>query len=101
MLILIAGCTGNVGQKCIAAALSRHHQVRGLGRTPSKLPSELFKSLESFVTLTSSYDVGALNTAVTGVDPVICAYSGMPQLALEGQLFLLRACERAGIKRYI
>ena len=29
---------------------------------------------------------------------MICAYAGLPELVLDGQLLLLRAAERAGIK---
>lgn len=34
-------------------------------------------------------------------DAIICAYSGIPELALEGQLLLLRAAERAGVTRFL
>lgn len=44
------------------------------------------------------YDIAALERAVDGVDAVVCAYAGLPELALEGQLLLLRAAERAGVK---
>lgn len=99
MLILIAGITGNIGKHAAAHALSQGHTVRGLGRNPSKLPANL--TLESFITSTAYHDVAALDRAVAGVDAVICAYGGMPELHLDAQLLLLRACERAGIKRFL
>ena len=40
-------------------------------------------------------------SAVHGVDAIICAYAALPELALEGQLLLLRAAERAGVKRFV
>lgn len=101
MLVLIAGITGNLGQKLASSLLSRGHQVRGLGRSPSKLPPALGPLLESFVESTSYYDVPALDTACTGVDAVICAYLGTPELLLDGQLLLLRAAERAGATKYV
>lgn len=101
MLILIAGITGNIGAHAAAHALSQGHKVRGLGRNPSKLPDKVSSELESFVTSSSYYDIAALEKAVAGVDAVICAYAGMPELHLDAQLVLLRACERAGIKRYL
>lgn len=101
MLILIAGITGNIGHHAAAYALSQSHQVRGLGRSPSKLPAKIKEDLESFVTSSSYYDVGALETACTGVDAIICAYSGMPELHLDAQLLLLRAAERAGVNRFL
>jgi hypothetical protein len=101
MLILVAGITGNIGAYAAAHALSRGHTVRGLGRNPSKLPAATSAALEDFVTSSSYYDIAALDRAVAGVDAVICAYMGMPELHLDAQLLLIRACERAGIKRYL
>ncbi|KAL1614111.1 hypothetical protein SLS56_012187 [Neofusicoccum ribis] len=46
----------------------------------------------------SIYDIAALDRAVAGVDAVICAYAALPEILLEGQLLLLRAAERAGVK---
>lgn len=101
MIILIAGITGNIGAYAAAHALSQGHTVRGLGRNPTKLPEKTAAALESFVTSSSYYDIAALDRAVAGVDVVICAYGGMPELHLDAQLILLRACERAGVKRYL
>jgi hypothetical protein len=101
MLILIAGITGNIGAHAAAHALSQSHTVRGLGRNPSKLPKPTAAALEDFVTSTSYYDIAALDRAVAGVDAVICAYMGIPELHLDAQLLLIRACERAGVKRYL
>lgn len=39
-----------------------------------------------------------LCTAVRGADLVMCAYQGSPELLLEGQLLLVRAMERVGVK---
>lgn len=101
MLILIAGITGNMGQALLRAALSQGHQVRGLSRSPDKLSPEFHSSLESFITSSTYYDLPAIEKAVTGVDAIICAYANVPGLTLEGQLILLRAAERAGVKRYV
>lgn len=101
MIILIAGITGNVGAHAAAHAISQGHTVRGLGRNPSKLPKTTAAGLENFVTSSSYYDIAALDRAVAGVDAVICAYMGMPELHLDAQLLLIRACERAGVKRYL
>ena len=98
MLILIAGITGNVGHHAARAGLARGHQIRGLGRSPNKLDQTLAAQLESFVTSTTYYDIPALEKAVRNVDAVVCAYSGIPEMALDGQLLLLRAAERAGVK---
>ncbi|KAJ4141966.1 hypothetical protein NW754_014755 [Fusarium falciforme] len=101
MLVLIAGATGNLGQKLIDSLYSHGHQVRALGRNPSKLEPSRREKLESFVQSEAYYDIPALDRACKGVDVVICAYQGIPQLQLEGQLLLLRAAERAGVKTYV
>jgi hypothetical protein len=102
MLILIAGVSGNLGQLLASSALSRGHTVRGLGRSITSIPSALLPKLESFVPITSySEDIPALDKACSGVDAVICAYSYTSPLSpLDSQLLLLRAAERAGIKRF-
>ncbi|KAK3637566.1 hypothetical protein LTR56_013569 [Elasticomyces elasticus] len=98
MLILIAGITGGLGQRLATVALSRGLSVRGLGRSPDKLPADLAARLESFVESETYYDIPALDKAVASVDAVIDAYSPHPVLDLDAQLLLLRAAERAQIK---
>lgn len=98
MLILIPGLTGNLGHHLARAALKRGHSVRGLGRTPDKLDSEIRSKLESFVqddSTPQTYD-----NACKGVDAVLNGWSPKPKLIVETQLQLLRAAERAGIKRF-
>ncbi|KAI9155554.1 NAD(P)-binding protein [Paramyrothecium foliicola] len=101
MLVLVAGVTGNIGQKLTKALTDRGHHVRGLGRNPKKLSPESLAALERFEACASYDDVSALNRACAGVDAIICAYYMDPRLQLEGQLFLLRAAERAGVETYV
>ncbi len=95
---MVAGITGNIGKQVARASLERGHQIRGLGRSPKKLDPEIHSGLESFVESKTYYDVSALEQAVKAVDAVVCTYGGLPELALDGQLLLLRAAERAGVK---
>ncbi|KAI0444302.1 NAD(P)-binding protein [Xylaria telfairii] len=101
MLVLVAGATGNIGQKLIDSLLRRGHQVRALARNPDKLSAATTAQLEKFVQITAYYDVPALEAACAGVDAIICAYNGTVELQVEGQLFLLRAAERAGVRVYV
>lgn len=87
-----------VGQPCAEYAISKGHQVRGMGRDPAKVPASLREKLEGFVTSSGIYDIPALDKAVSGVDAIVCAYGFSPEVVLEGQLLLLRAAERAGVK---
>lgn len=96
MLVLIAGITGNVGQHLARHAIAKGLSVRGLGRSPSKLDPTI--KLESFVQSKNYYDIPAIEAAVKGVDAIIVAYLGTPELQMDGQLILLRAAERAGVR---
>ncbi|EMR70730.1 putative -like protein [Eutypa lata UCREL1] len=98
MLVLIAGITGMCGQPLAQAALAKGHRVRGLGRNPDKLALDLSARLEGFAKMKDIYDIAALDRAVQGADAVICAYNPSPELIVEGQILLLRAAERAGVK---
>lgn len=98
MLVLIAGITGTCGQCLARAALAKGHQVRGLGRNPGKLGQELADKLEGFVQSEGIYDIAALDRAVRGVDAIVCAYTYAPETVVDGQILLLRAAERAGVK---
>lgn len=101
MLVLVAGATGSLGQKIVDGLLSRGQQVRALGRNPSKMEPSRRKMLEDFITSSGYDDIPALDRACAGADAIICTYQGIPILQLEGQLLLLRAAERAGVKRFI
>lgn len=95
MLVLIAGITGHLGQHIGRHAIAKGLSVRGLGRNPSKLDPTI--NLESFVQAKTYYDIPALDAAVSGVDAIIVAYMGTPELQVDGHLLLLRAAERAGV----
>lgn len=101
MLILIAGISGNIGQKLAESLRTRGHRVRGLGRTPDKLSPTIRSSLEHFELCSRCDDIPALDRACAGVDAIVCAYGMDPRLQLDGQLLLLRAAERAGVNTYV
>lgn len=101
MLILVTGVSGNVGKHLVDALLARGHDVRGLGRDASKLAQGLHDKLNSFVEIKAYNDVNAIDRACSGVDGIINAYTGAPEISLDAQLILLRAAERAGIQRFI
>ncbi|KAJ9603627.1 hypothetical protein H2200_011813 [Cladophialophora chaetospira] len=100
MLILIAGVSGNLGRALAQYGLDHGHQIRGFGRSPTKLPSAILTRLESFVECDYYEERTALDKAVSGVDAVICSYVSHADAILESQLALLRAVERAGVKIY-
>ncbi|KAI4864450.1 hypothetical protein F4820DRAFT_449022 [Hypoxylon rubiginosum] len=102
MLVLVTGATGNIGRLVINSLLARGHQVRALARNASdKLSPEILSRLESVVQSSGYDDIASLDRGCAGVDAVVNAYSGRPELTLEGQLLLLHAAERAGVKRFV
>lgn len=98
MLVLIAGITGFVGLPCARSAFARGFKVRGLARNIDNLPEDVRSRLEGFETLSSPYDIAAMDRATKGVDAIICSFAGIPEMFMESQLLLLRAAERAGVK---
>ncbi|KAH8743575.1 hypothetical protein F5883DRAFT_623459 [Diaporthe sp. PMI_573] len=98
MLILIYGITGLVGQAAARAALTAGHQVRGLARNPDKIDRDLLERLEGFTRMDGVDDLPAFNRACENVDAVISACIALPDTAVVGQIHLLRAAERAGVK---
>lgn len=98
MLVLVAGITGFVGIPCARSAFARRLKVRGLARNINNLPEDVRNRLEGFETLSSPYDVAAMDRATKGVDAIICCFAGIPEMFMESQLLLIRAAERAGVK---
>ncbi|KAI1129198.1 hypothetical protein F5Y10DRAFT_276900 [Nemania abortiva] len=98
MLVLVAGITGMCGQACARAAFNAGHDVRGLARNRSKLSSDVADRLEGFVAMKDIYDIAALDQSVQGVDAIIAAVHYTPAPLVDGQILLLRAAERAGVK---
>jgi uncharacterized protein YbjT (DUF2867 family) len=98
MLILVYGITGMVGQATARAALHAGHHVRGISRNPAKLDKYIIDRLDSFISMEDIYDMPALDEAVKGVDAVISAATYTPHALVDGQILLLRASERAGVK---
>ncbi|EJD37282.1 NAD(P)-binding protein [Auricularia subglabra TFB-10046 SS5] len=101
MLVLVAGITGNFGQMLTDSLLARGHRVRGLARDPAKMDGPRLAKLESFIKSENYYDIPALDCGCKGVDAVVCTYPGQAELQLEGNLLLLRAAERAGIRVFV
>ncbi|KAI1845038.1 hypothetical protein JX266_008831 [Neoarthrinium moseri] len=100
MLILVAGVTGYLGNLLTEYGLEKGHQIRGFGRSPSKLPASILNKLESFVQCQYYDDKAALDKAGSGVDAVVCAYAPTMTAVMESQICLLRTVERAGVKVY-
>ena len=99
-VVLLAGATGSLGSLILRNLLDRGADVRALvrGQSADKLP-EHPRLTACIGDLTDGAD--ALQPHVDGVEVVVSAVQGGPELILDGQRALLRAAERAGAHRMI
>jgi putative NADH-flavin reductase len=105
MKIVLFGATGNVGQRIVAEALSRGHEVVGIVRDPSvaKSPDPRVKLARADAT-----DESTVAGAVKGADAVVCAISPRPNqqgLAapslIKAARGLIGGLKRANVKRLL
>lgn len=98
----IAGITGRLG-RLLARSLLRHHDtlVRGYCRNPSKAPLWLTANAAATLHQGDAFDVDAIRSFVRGLDVVVCAYLGDPELMIDGQKALIDACEAESVPRYV
>jgi len=94
--ILLAGGTGQLGSRILRRLLDKGYPVRLLvrpGRTPPVAGVELVEA--------DLADARALDAAARGAAAVISALNGGPEVAVDGQLALLAAAQRQGVRRFI
>lgn len=102
LTVVITGVSGHIGQELAKYALHRGHSIRGLSRSKDQISSALLDNPSfEFTALDSYFNEEALFRACQGADAVICATGIKPHLQLEAQLFLLRAADRAGVKKFV
>ncbi|MEV0615076.1 NmrA family NAD(P)-binding protein [Nonomuraea sp. NPDC050404] len=98
--VLVAGATGSLGSLIVKNLLDRGADVRALVRKSSLDKLTAHPNLTPCVgDLTDGAD--ALQHHVDGVEVVVSAVQGGPEVIIDGQRELLRAAERAGVHRMI
>jgi pimeloyl-ACP methyl ester carboxylesterase/nucleoside-diphosphate-sugar epimerase len=100
--ILVAGGTGNLGGRIIAALLRRGAAVRAIVRAetdPTKVDALVGQGVD--VRRVSLTDVAALTEACAGVGCVVSAVAGLRDVIVDGQATLLAAAVAAGVPRFI
>ena len=106
MQVLVVGATGTLGRQIARQALDAGHQVRCMVRTPRK--ASFLQEWGCELTRGDLLEPASLDYALEGVDAVIDAATSRPddprsvyQTDWDGKLNLFRACETAGVKRFI
>ncbi|QNI72937.1 NAD(P)H-binding protein [Synechococcus sp. NOUM97013] len=106
MQVLVVGGTGTLGRQIARRALDQGHDVRCMVRTPRK--ASFLQEWGVELTRGDLLEPASLDYALDGVDAVIDASTSRPddpksiyETDWDGKLNLLRACERAGVKRFV
>ena len=105
MQVLVGG-TGTLGRQIARRALDEGHQVRCMVRTPRK--ASFLQEWGCELTRGDLLEPDSLDYALEGMDAVIDAATSQPDdpksiyvTDWDGKLDLLRACERATVKRFV
>ncbi|MBA8815763.1 uncharacterized protein YbjT (DUF2867 family) [Microbacterium halimionae] len=100
--ILVAGATGDLGQRIVRELLQHDVRLRVLTRPGSTKAAALFGDADRVDIVTAAYsDHGALTAAISGVDVVVSAVSGVRPVIVDAQRALLKATVAAGVPRFI
>ncbi len=106
MQVLVVGGTGTLGRQIACRAIDAGYQVRCMVRTPRK--GAFLQEWGCELTRGDLLDPESLDYALDGVDAVIDAATSRPDdphsvytTDWDGKLNLLRACERAGVSRFV
>ena len=106
MQVLVVGATGTLGRQIARQALDAGHQVRCMVRTPRK--ASFLQEWGCELTRGDLLEPASLDYALEGVDAVIDAATSRPddprsvyETDWDGKLNLFRACEKAGVKRFV
>jgi len=105
--VLLAGATGDLGQRIARELLSRRDapddvRLRVLTRPGSTGATTLFGDDDRVEVTRASYaDVPALTEAARGADVVVSAVSGVRPVIVDAQRALLTAAVAAGVPRFV
>jgi nucleoside-diphosphate-sugar epimerase len=101
-MILVAGATGNLGERIVKALLQRGAQVRIIVRTGSNIEKiEMFETLGVQVFKIDNWCLEDLAVACKGVHCVVSSLAGLRNVVVDTQKILLDAAIIAGVPRFI
>jgi uncharacterized protein YbjT (DUF2867 family) len=100
--ILVAGATGDLGQRISRQLLEHDVRLRVLTRPGNATAAALYGDDDRIDVVTAAYsDHTTLTAAVSGVDVVVSAVSGIRPVIVDAQRALLKATVAAGVPRFI
>tara|TARA_R100000935_G_scaffold48632_2_gene73334 strand:- start:166 stop:1083 length:918 start_codon:yes stop_codon:yes gene_type:complete len=101
-IVLVAGGTGDLGQRIVKFLLKMDAEVRVISRAGrSPIISEKLQKLGAHVIQIQSWDENELSKACIGVNCVVSALSGLRDVIYDAQKTLLDAAIVAGVPRFI
>jgi hypothetical protein len=104
-VIIVAGATGNLGEKIVHALLSKSPEsviVRAIVRadTPPQKITKL-ESLGAVVIVLKDWNVREISEACRGASCVVSALAGLREVIIDAQKVLLDGAIKGGVKRFI
>ena len=100
--LLVAGATGDLGRRIVRELLEHDVRLRVLTRPGSDTAATLFGADDRVDVVTADYtDHAGLAAAVSGVEVVVSAVSGVRPVIVDAQRALLAAAVVAGVPRFI
>jgi len=99
--VLLAGATGDLGQRILRELLTHDVRVRVLTRPGSGSAASLAADDRVDVVVAAYGDHAALTEAARGADVVVSAVSGTRSVIVDAQRALLAATVEAGVPRFV
>ena len=101
-IIMVAGATGNLGERIVKALLKKEVEVRILVRQTSDVEKvKKLQALGAIVYQINNWNIAELTSACNGVSCVVSALAGLREVIIDAQTILLDAAIAAQVPRFI
>ncbi len=101
-IIVVAGATGNLGQRIVKALLAEGAEVRCLVRTESNSKHiDDLKNLGASIRIVPEWTATAISEACRGAACVVSVLAGLREVVIDAQKVLLDGAIQAGVPHFI
>ena len=101
-IIVIAGATGNLGERIVRSVLLHGGAVHALVRNTTPIEKiEKLQAVGANVVVIKNWDIPSISSACAGADCVVSALAGLKEVIIDAQTVLLNAAVAAGVPRFI